>query len=189
MKSQATSSRIWFDILINAALLFFVIHQFTVNSRLLAHLNLDSKTAGNVFDFANFQLDNLIAMIISVSYSVITAIILKMSHVRRYSLIFIAWFGIMDGSVVFIYYSDFPNFQKIGAILYAIYTLSIVLTIGFYQMHKQKLSTGNSNDDELTFLRKKLYNRRKNLKYKGADLENDPQIKELNKAINRLINS
>jgi hypothetical protein len=189
MKRQRSSQVNWHNLLINAALSFLVLHLFTVNSRLLAHLNVDSKTAGNVFDFNNLQLDNIIAMVISVSYSIITAIILKISFFRRFSIVLIGWFSLIDGAGVFIYYSVFPNFQTIGAFYYAIYTFSIIMAIGLYQKHKKNNGDRDKvEDNELTILRKQLYNRRKNLKYKGADLENDKIIKDLNKAINNLIN-
>jgi len=123
---------------VNIALFFLVIHLFLTNSRLLFHLNVDSRIAGEVFDFSNLRLDNIIAMLAAMAYSVITAIVIKLPYVKRYSLIFIIWYSLIDGAAVLIYYSVFPNFQLIGAIFYAIYTSSIILAIGLNHIHESK---------------------------------------------------
>ena len=187
MKSHIKTSSRWSGILINIALLFFVVQQFTVNSRLLAHLNIDSRTAMSTFDFTNFQSDNILAMLNSVAYSIITAIILKMSKNKGLSLVLIFWFSIMEGALVLIYYSVFTNFQKIGAIFYAIYTFSIVMAIGLYQLQIVNKDSPENHDDKITILRKQLYNRKKNLKYNGVSSANDKIVKELNASIDKLL--
>jgi hypothetical protein len=175
-------------IYINAALLFLALHLFTVNARLLAHLNIDSKTAGSVFDFANLQLDNIIAMVISLSYSMATAIMIKLAEAKRYQLILIWWFAIIDGLGVFIYYSVFTNFQKLGAIYYGIYTASIILAIGMLQTKQEKVEVKKSNsDNQITVLRKQMYKRKRNLKYSGFEVEKDKQVMELKSKIKALM--
>ena len=175
------------DIYINIIVFFLAIHLFAVNSRLLAHLNIDSKSSGNVFDFSNFQLDNLIAMVISISYSTITALLILKQRIKGYSFILTLWFSIIDGLCVYIYYSVFSNFQKIGAIYYAVYTTSIIIAIGLHRMgSEQARESANVQEEPLTILRKALYKQRRKLKYAGKSVENDKVIVELLRKIKKM---
>jgi hypothetical protein len=188
MRKQNPHSSKYPDFYLNIALLFLTIHLFTVNARLLAHLNVDSRTAGNVFDFTSFQVENIIAMVISLSYSIITAILIKLIRDSKHSLFMIIWFSLLDGMCVYIYYSVFSNFQKLGAIYYAIYTASIILAIGLTIVPPKPISEVRSdNKEKIANLRKEMYKRTRNLKYKGSDVGKDRRIMNLKSQIEDLL--
>lgn len=143
--------------LINIALIFLAIHLFTVNSKLLYHLNPDkefitkneivkvTKDNGDIHeitetyqydkDFSFFNIKDeftLFALITALAYSIITIILIKVfePNIKGYLLI-ITWFAILDGMGVLIYYMQPKDiYLLLGSIYYAIYTFSMIVCFG-----------------------------------------------------------
>ena len=130
------------NLFIDIALFFLVVHLFVVNSKLLFHLNADALIGNTeVFDFGKIGVENIISMIISISYSITTAVVIKViclpiKKIWNFALIF--WFALIDGSAVWLYYSVFSDYRIYASIFYGIYTLSIISTIGLNQIFEEK---------------------------------------------------
>jgi hypothetical protein len=170
---------------LNIGLLFLCIHLFAVHSKLLFHLNPDNTLNINVFDFTKLGVENVIAMVVSMSYSIMTVIIIKsiaMPFRERWNFAIIAFFGLMDGWGVFLYYVVLENYKVYASIYYAIYTFSIIAAFGLYQsFHKM------TAEDELAEARRKVYNRKKQLGYDQEKIAQDPIVKELEEKVKVLV--
>jgi hypothetical protein len=127
---------------IDIALFFLVVHLFVVNSKLLFHLNADA-VIGNteVFDFDKIGVENIISMIISISYSIITAVVIKVICLpikKIWNFAFIFWFALIDGCAVWLYYTVLNDYRIYASIFYGVYTLSIISAIGLNQIFEPK---------------------------------------------------
>jgi hypothetical protein len=126
---------------LNVAIISLAIHLFFTNSKLLFHMNRDSLTNGNVFDFANLGFEQTMSMIFALSYSVMTVIVIKIIDLpvsKRYNFGMIAYYGLLDGLGVFIYYNAFDNFVFWGSVYYGTYTLSIICSIGLQVVYSRE---------------------------------------------------
>lgn len=130
------------SLFISIGLFFLVAHLIVIHSKLLYHLNPDSLIANKeVFDFAKLGVENIIAIVISISYACMTAIVLKVICLpvkKIWNFALIAWFGLIEGSSVWLYYAVFDNYRNYVSILYGTYTLSIICAFGLYQIFEEK---------------------------------------------------
>ena len=171
----------------------------TTHCKLLWHINPDSSLATSIFDFAlHIGMENIIAMVISISYSVITVIIINGVYLpfsRIWTFALICWFGIIDGLGIWLYYRELPEFRFWAAIYYGAYTFSIICALGLNKSFndiKTELIEKEENIDIPSELVKKLrqekYKRTRNLKYAGKKVESDKIILKLNTEISKLLN-
>jgi hypothetical protein len=136
------------NVLNHFALIFIAIQLFILNYKLLVYLNPAINPLVNAFDFNSNLIDKIIEAIRSISYSLITVLILKVAFDKGVSIMF-AWFGAIEGAAYILLNSGFNKFQAIGGVLYAIYTVSLFWAIGFFQIYKKEEK--NPDDDRLTF--------------------------------------
>jgi hypothetical protein len=165
------------NISLNFALAFLCIHLFTVNSRLLHHMNPDGITSGNVFNFMNLGTENVIAMVISISYSVMTVIIIKslrMPFRNIWNFCIVAFFGILDAIGVGLYYMVLNNFKIWGSVYFALYTLAIIVSFGLYQSFEPV-----TKHDKIIEIRKLINRRRAQLGYDPEKIASDPGMSNL----------
>lgn len=124
------------------ALIFLSIHLFTVHSKLIFHANPDNLSGHQAFSYLNLSEQMIISVIISLSYSVITVIlIMLLSNLKKIYILFIIWFAILDGIGVFIYYYYPERLALFSSIYYAIYTFSIIACFGLYRYDEIKTRT------------------------------------------------
>jgi hypothetical protein len=102
------------------ALIFLVVQLIFTHSKLLFHLNPDAIIAKTgVFDFTQLGVENIMAEIISLCYSVMSTIIImdiNLASSRKWFYTLLLWFAIIDGTGVWLYYAVLNDFHLWGTI-------------------------------------------------------------------------
>jgi hypothetical protein len=178
----------WSKLRINLILLLIVIQLVILNYKLLVQMNPAECPSGDAFDLSVHPIDKIIDSISALYYSICTIIILKIALDNHIHIMF-AWFGLVEGMTYFLIYSGFYKFPLIGAVLFALYSGSLLWALGFYQHYEMEDPPKEREENRLTILRKQMYNRTKFLKYNHKSNEEDPLMINLKKEINKLINS
>ncbi|MEX2411187.1 MAG: helix-turn-helix domain-containing protein [Candidatus Paceibacterota bacterium] len=130
-------------------------HLFAVQSKLLFHLNPDSREK-DVFSFLELNEQTVIAMILSLAYALATFSILRSSN----KLWLIAVFALLDSVGVLFYYNIKIPLQS-SAIYFAIYTGTIIISIAFLKRPEYLA-------DQILELKKKGLNQREIAKRLGV---------------------
>jgi hypothetical protein len=138
-ESNINWAKIFENILVSIIILFLSVHLFTVHSKLLFHINPDKlvQELTYIFNKTLFNQDLIVSTIGAIAYSLITALILTIFV--RYRVVFIitiASFALLDGLGVFVYYNVTIGeklFVIFGAIYYAIYTASIIVSLSLFR--------------------------------------------------------
>jgi len=148
----------WFEnILIGIIILFLSLHLFTVHSKLLFHINPDKLVQELVykFDGSLFSQDLIVSTIGAIAYSLITALILTVFvKYKKVFIITVVSFALLDAVGVFVYYNvtiGQKAFLIAGAIYYAIYTGSIIVSLGLFRhlgYSEEENITGRMNNFE-----------------------------------------
>ena len=178
------------NILIGIIILFLSLHLFTVHSKLLFHINPDNLVEDLTYKFNKtlFSQELIVSTIGSIAYSLITALILTIFvRYKKVFIISVISFALLDGIGVFVYYNVTIGqelFLITGAIYYAIYTSSIIVSLGLFRYLGYSSIQENTNtfdynlnksilEDDIMELRETLeniraeYNKNKNIHDKG----------------------
>lgn len=138
------------NILVGIIILFLSAHLFTVHSKLLFHLNPDKLVKELVYKFDStlFGQELIVSTIGAIAFSLITALILTIFvKYRKVFIISVGSFAFLDGVGVFIYY-NITLVEKVfiisGAIYYALYTATIIISLGLFRYLKY------SNEETIT---------------------------------------
>jgi hypothetical protein len=177
-------------VLLNVGIISLAIHLFFTNAKLLYHMNPDSVSNGNVFDFIRVNSEQIMAMIFSLTYSIMTVIVLKVIDLpvkKRYILSLILYFALLDGLGVYIYYNAFINFIVIGSIYFGIYTFSIIAAYGLQIVYsreeaKNEIDVQNLEEiiaNELKTIEKSVNARKAVLRRANLPMDKDEQLLRL----------
>ena len=167
--------KVFENILVGIIIIFLSLHLFTVHSKLLFHINPDNLVQELIYIFNKslFSQELIVSTIGAVAYSLITALILTIFV--RYKSVFIiavASFALLDGIGVFVYYNVTIGeklFLILGSLYYAIYTASIIISLGLFRYLGYQNETGKDNiglnkinsailEDEIMELRETIQN-------------------------------
>jgi hypothetical protein len=155
MKSQ------WYT---NIALFFLVVHLFVIQSKLLYHLNPDTLIANSeVFNFTPFGVENIVATIISISYAVMTIIVIKaicLPFAKIWKFLLILCFACIDGVGVWLYYAVLNDYRIWASLYYGFNTFAIIAAFGLNQSYIGAKSKIIGADEDL---RNKILDRGKYL--------------------------
>lgn len=141
------------NILIGIIVLFLSIHLFTVHSKLLFGINPDNLIDELTYNFnlGLFSQNYIVSTLSAIAYSLITALILTIFvKFNKVFLIAVTSFALLDGIGVFIYYNTIieGNIYIIcGAVYYALYTMFIIISLGWFRNLTYKDIELNKNID------------------------------------------
>ena len=186
-KQHKQQKKSWSKIAVNTGLIFLCLHVFTTLSRLIFHLNPDGKAAGNVFDFLNMNIDNYLAMTISVSYAIMTITIIKfiaLPFKRIWNFLIILAFGFMDALGVGLYYIILNDFRTYASIYFALYTLLIIAAFGLNQSYS---GVKDENVGAIAELKQQIAEREDVLIKSKRSYNRDATLRLLNKELNELL--